>query len=154
MRLLFFLCLGIIACRKAEPLDPYFEAYVNGKRFVPKPGCVVCINSRLLGDSVFVLGGDYGPENMGFYVHDVPVKAKTYYFGDPLPLNPKARYNSLNPQVEYRTRPGKKGSLTITDIDKTTQKIKGTFEFVAYNKEGTDSVNVTRGKFMAKYTTY
>ena len=118
---LFFLAT-LMHCRKGTPSDYYFECYINGKKFTPELGCRSCLNSRLLGDTLFLLGASYGPEHFGFYVSDYPVKSSPYKLGDE-PYKPQAIYDSYNPSEKYTTRFEKDGWMRLEVIDKANRTI-------------------------------
>lgn len=151
-----FFTLIFATCKKNPMPDnnyPYFECKINGQRYIPN-SCANCLSFMILEDTSLIGAANRGFETIRFGINDpAAIQVKNY----PL-INTggmRATYkNSTTTDDYYRTQNFNPGSFKITEINKSTKTIKGTFSFIAYHSfRPKDSVIVSEGSFRVPYAT-
>ena len=146
------LIFSFAQCKKDVLPEFYFRCKVDGQDYRPN-GCTNCITCTILGDTIFLLGGNRGFETLGMGIRDLNGITKGAYNLNEI-RGRKADYkNSIIVDDRYFTDANHVGKLEITSVDKQINIISGTFFFNAYNSYRRDTVIITEGKFRLKYTT-
>jgi hypothetical protein len=146
----------VTSCNKTTVPDPnsfYFRCKINGQTYIPN-NCANCLSFMLLEDTSLIANANAGFETIAFGINDKSgIEIKTYRL-----INQggqRATYeNSPLTNDYYRTQNFNPGTLTITELNKTTNTMKGVFNFVAYHSlRAKDSLIFTEGSFYVRYTT-
>lgn len=144
-------CAGA-SCNKEHLPEYYFKCKVNGQEYVPD-NCANCKTADILGDTIFVLGGNRYFEGVAISVLEYPLQQKSYTLTSKATKGYGAAFydNTIgSPSDIFRTESFRIGQLNITTLDKSNKVIVDTFFFDA-NAMQNKTVSITEGKFRLQY---
>jgi hypothetical protein len=138
-----------LKCNKEEtPKGYFFMCKLDGKEYRANGGfCVNCLYSELLNDSLLVVAGVRGAEDISITIADNDgIKVKTYILNGA--TGRRGTFdNSIAVDDRFFTDSLRTGELKIARLDRTKREVEGTFYYKAYNAVQDKIVTITDGKF-------
>lgn len=123
------------------PTNDTFFAKIDGTAFNP-----TTITGNILNGSLFVIGKKAGVENIAITI-PASIVAGTYAFS----TFGEYRVMYIADATQNGTFNGDSGTLTIISNNTSTNKIKGTFNFLGESLFSTDTHTITEGAFEVSY---